>query len=190
MRPTLPLRTTAPIAALLAALPLGAGARDWNTDVAHSTLGFSGTYQGEKFSGKFARFEASIAYDPADLASARFDVVIDVTSAATGNADYDGQLKTAEFFDFAKFPKAHFVTRAFRKDGDTVLADGTLTIRDQSKPVTLAVRFAAAGAGATLDVSTTLKRLDFAVGSGDWADTAVIANDVPVSAHLVLTPKP
>ncbi len=187
MRPTLPFL----LASLLAALaPPVASASDWITDAAHSTLGFSGTYQGEKFSGKFARFEASIAYDPADLASAKFDVSIDVTSAATGNADYDGQLKTADFFDFAKFPKAHFVTRAFRKEGDKVLADGTLTIRDQSKPVTLAVTFATAGSGATLDVTTTLKRLDFGVGSGDWADTAVIANEVPVTAHLVLTPKP
>lgn len=191
MQPTLPLRATVPLAALLALLlPLGAAAKDWTTDAAHSTLGFAGTYQGEKFSGKFARFEASIAYDPAELASAKFDVSIDVTSAATGNADYDGQLKTADFFDFAKFPKAHFVTRAFRKDGDAVLADGTLTIRDQSQPVTLAVRFTPTATGATLDVSTTLKRLDFGVGRGDWADTAVIANEVPVSAHLVLTPKP
>lgn len=178
------------LALLLAVLlPAAAHAKDWNTDASGSTLGFSGTYQGEKFSGTFARFEAAIAYDPADLATARFDVSIDITSAATGNADYDGQLKTAEFFDFARFPKAHFVTQSFRREGDRVLAEGTLTLRDQSKPVTLAVRFAPGASGATLDVSTTLKRLDFGVGSGDWADTAVIGNDVPVSAHLVLTPK-
>jgi polyisoprenoid-binding protein YceI len=183
-------RTLLRLAPLLFALvPFCAGAKAWTVDAAKSTLGFSGTYQGEKFSGKFGKFDAAIAYDPADLGQAKFDVSIDVTSAATGNADYDGQLKTAEFFDFAKFPKAHFVASSFRKDGDAVIADGTLTIRDKSKPVSLAVKFAEAGGGATLDVSTTLKRLDFDVGSGDWSDTGTIANEVPVSAHLVLTPK-
>lgn len=176
-------------AALLALLPLAAGAKDWNVDAAKSTLGFSGTYQGEKFSGKFGKFDAAINYDAANLAASKFDVNIDVTSARTGNNDYDDQLKTADFFDFAKFPKAHFVTSALRKEGDKVLADGTLTIRDKTKPVTLEVKFAESAGGATLDVSTTLKRLDFDVGGGDWKDTGVIANEVAVSAHLVLAPK-
>jgi polyisoprenoid-binding protein YceI len=173
----------------LALLPLAATAKDWNVDAAKSTVGFAGTYQGEKFSGKFGKFEAAIAYDAANLATSKFDVNIDVTSARTGNNDYDDQLKTSDFFDFAKFPKAHFVTSALRQDGAKVLADGTLTIRDKSKPVTLEVKFAESAGGATLDVSTTLKRLDFGVGNGDWSDTALIANEVPVTAHLVLTPK-
>ena len=29
--------------------------------------------------------------------------------------------------------------------------------------------------------------LDFGIGSGDWADTSMIGNDVGVRAHLVLT---
>lgn len=171
-----------------ALLPLTAAAKNWAVDSAGSTLGFSGTYQGEKFSGKFGTFTAKITYDPADLAGAKFDVVVDVTSARTGNGDYDAQLETPEFFDVTKFPKAHFVSTGFRKHGADVFADGTLTIRDKSKPVTLTVKFADAGGGAALDVVTTLKRLDFDVGTGDWKDTGLIANDVPVTAHLVLNP--
>lgn|SRR3569623_794644 len=185
-----PSKSLSRLALLLALSPLATFAKDWSVDAAHSTLGFSGTYQGEKFNGKFGKFDAAISYDAANLATAKFDVTIDVTSAATGNADYDGQIKTAEFFDYAKFPKAHFVTTAVRKDGDKVLADGKLTLRDKTQPVTLAVKFAESGGGATLDVTTTLKRLDFGVGTGDWSDTGVIANEVPVSGHLALTPKP
>jgi hypothetical protein len=49
------------------------------------------------------------------------------------------------------------------------------------------VHFAANGDSATLDVDTTLNRLDFALGSGsDWVD---IAKDVQVHAHLVLSGK-
>ncbi len=175
--------------AALALLSAAVHAKDWAVDPAASTLGFGGTYQGEKFSGRFTRFEAAIRFDPADLTASRFDVSIDVTSAATGNADYDGQLATREFFDFAHFAKAHFVTHGFKPAGKDFVADGTLTIRDRSQPVTLEVEFEPNGDGATLDVRTTLKRLDFGIGSGDWADTGVIANEVPVSAHLVLKPQ-
>jgi polyisoprenoid-binding protein YceI len=81
------------------------------------------------------------------------------------------------------------VTTRFRKAANgQVLADGTLTLRGVSRPVTLAVRFAPQGNGAILDVSTTLKRLDFGIGGGDWADTSMIGNDVTVHGHLLLQP--
>jgi len=97
-------------------------------------------------------------------------------------------LRTADFFDATKFPQAHFVTQSFGKGADGGLeAKGTLTIRDQTKPVTLKVKFAASGDAATLDVDTTLARLDFGLGSGkDWVD---IGKDIPVHGHLVLTGK-
>ncbi|GMV30521.1 MAG: hypothetical protein AMXMBFR59_26460 [Rhodanobacteraceae bacterium] len=160
-------------------------AKDWTVDPS-STLGFSGSYQGEKFSGNFARFTAKITLDEADLANAKLDVEVDVTSAATGNSDYDGELKGSAFFDYARFPKARFVSTAVTRSGSALVADGTLTIRDKSKPVQLALDFKPAGETATLDVKTTLKRLDFDVGTGDWADTSLIAADVIVTSHLVL----
>lgn len=170
--------------ALLAAAG-SAQAKDWTVDPA-STLGFSGTYQGEKFSGKFPRFTAKIALDKADLANAKLDVEIDVTSTTTGNADYDGELKGSAFFDYVKFPKARFVSTSVKDSGGSLVADGTLTIRDKSRPVQLKLDFKPAGDAATLDVQTTLKRLDFDVGTGDWADTSLIAADVAVTSHLVL----
>lgn len=172
----------------LALLPLATIAKDWTVDPAGSTLGFSGTYQGEKFMGTFDKFTAKISFDPANLARSKFDVTVDVTSARTGNGDYDGQLKSSDFFDFARFPRAHFVTTGFLQQGADVFANGTLTIRDKTKPVTLKVTFAETGADTTLDVEATLKRLDFNIGTGDWKDTDLIANDVPITAHLVLKP--
>lgn len=160
-------------------------ARQWSVDPS-SSLGFAGTYQGEKFSGKFTRFDAKIVLDKADLANAKLEVDIDVTSATTGNADYDGELKGSAFFDYGKFPKARFVSTTVKDSGGALTADGTLTIRDKSRPVQLKLDFKPAGDGATLDVQATLKRLDFDVGTGDWADTSLIAGDVAVTSHLIL----
>jgi polyisoprenoid-binding protein YceI len=173
--------------ALIALLALAgsAQAKEWTVDPA-SSLGFSGTYQGEKFSGKFPRFSAKINLDKADLAAAKLEVDIDVTSAATGNNDYDGELKGADFFNFAKFPKARFVSTAVKESGGALVAEGNLTIRDKTRPVQLKLDFKPAGEGATLDVQATLKRLDFDVGTGEWADTSLISGDIQVTSHLLL----
>ena len=107
----------------------------------------------------------------------------------TGDSDRDSALPGSDFFDVAKFPKAHFVTTGFRQVGGKVIADGTLTLHGISKPVSLDVTFKPQGSGATLDVAGTVKRLDFGVGTGDYADTSVIGADVKVTAHLQLAAK-
>ena len=172
----------------LLSIALPAIARDWQVDPAKSSLTFKGTYQDGPFAGRFGKFDATIAFDENDLAQDKFDVRVQVASVATESSERDDTLKTEDFFDVTRFPQAHFVTQSFGKGADGGLeAKGTLTIRDQTKPVTLKVKFAADGTTATLDVDTVLNRLDFALGvGGDWAD---IGKDVPVHGHLQLTAK-
>ena len=173
---------------LVCLLPSFASARDWQVDAAKSTLSFKGKYQNEGFSGKFAKFDATIAFDEADPARDKFDVKVAVASVQTESSERDDTLKSDDFFDAEKYPQAHYLTESFAKGSDGALeASGTLTIRNVSKPVMLKVKFAASGAGATLDVDTTLNRLDFGLGAGpDWAD---IGTEVPVHGHLVLSAK-
>ena len=174
---------------LALALPALASATDYTVQPAGSTLAFHGTFQGAGFDGHFEKFDAAIAYDPAHLDASKFDVTVDLASAKTGDSDRDTALPGSDFFDVAKFPKAHFVTTAFHQNGGTVTADGNLTLHGVTKPVSLTVDFKPTTAGATLDVKGTVKRLDFGVGGGDYADTSVIANDVTVTAHLSLVAK-
>jgi polyisoprenoid-binding protein YceI len=171
------------------ALPVIATAADYTVQPATSTLGFSGTFQGAAFNGAFGKWTASISYDAAHFAASKFDVNVDLASAKTGDKDRDTALPGTDFFDIAKFPQAHFVTTGFRQSGAQVVADGNLTLHGVTKPVTLGVIFKLQGKGATLDVAGTVKRLDFGVGSGDYADTSVIAADVKITAHLQLAPK-
>jgi polyisoprenoid-binding protein YceI len=173
--------------AILAALALPAVAKGWQMDSAHSTLTFTNTYQDVEYTGQFRRFDAAIDYDPADPAHAKFDVTIDITSLDTQNGERDQAALGADFFDTAKFPKAHFVTTTFHKAADgKVIADGVLTLRGVSKPVALAVSFKPDGDTATLDVTAQLKRLDFGIGAGQWADPSMIGNGVAVHGHLQL----
>lgn len=178
------------VAALLAFAAPGL-AQAWQVDAAHSTLTFTNTYQDVQYTGRFQRFDARIDYDPHDLAHAKFDVSIDITSLDTQNSERDQAALGADFFDSAKFPKAHFVTTAFHKGADgKVVADGVLTLRGISRPVTLAVTFTPRGAAAVLDVTARLQRLDFGIGAGQWADPTMIGNGVTVRGHLVLRAQP
>ncbi|HET9819226.1 MAG TPA: YceI family protein [Rhodanobacteraceae bacterium] len=171
----------------LLVLPAPALAQTWQVDAAHSKLTFTNSYQDVRYTGQFSRFTAAIDYDPADLAHAKFDVTVDITSLDTQNAERDQAALGAAFFETTKFPRAHFVTTGFRKTPNgEVLADGTLTLRGITKPVTLVVKFVPHGDTATLDVTAQLKRLDFGVGTGEWSDTSMIGNGVTVHGHLLL----
>lgn len=182
------LKLVAPLLLALA-LPGLASATDYAVQPAGSKLGFTSSFQGQAFDGTFGKWTANISYDPAKVATSKFEVDVDLASVKTGDNDRDGALPGADFFNVAKFPKAHFVTTGFRQNGALVVADGNLTLRGVTKPVSLNVTFKSQGTGATLDVSGTVKRLDYGVGGGEYADTSVIRADVKVNAHLVLTAK-
>ncbi len=173
------------LAVLLFLVPALALGKTWQVQPAQSHLGFQGSFQGDAFEGRFKTFDATIVYDPADLAGARFDVEVDLASVDTQSAERDQTLKGTDFFDVADHPRAHFVTESFRKQADgTVLAHGTLQLRDATRPVDLAVDFRPDGDRATLDVTTDLSRLDYGLGEGgDWDG---ISKTIKVSGHLVL----
>ncbi len=156
---------------------------------AGSSLGFSGKYQGEVFNGQFPGFVSTFSFDPVKLAGAKLDVTIPLVTATTRNADYDGELRGASFFNSKKFPQARYTATKFRALGaNKYAADGTLSLRGVSKPVTLTFTWTA-GAKPTLAGTALVKRLDFGVGGGDWADVGVIPNEIKVTTKVVFQPK-
>jgi polyisoprenoid-binding protein YceI len=156
---------------------------------AGSTLGFSGKYQGEAFNGQFPGFVTTLSFDPAKLAGAKLDVSIPLATATTRNADYDSELRGTSFFNSKKFPQARYTATKFRAlGGNKYAADGTLSLRGVSKPVVLTFTWTP-GAKPVLAGTAVVKRLDFGVGGGDWADLGVIPNEIKISTKVVLQPK-
>lgn len=171
----------------LLSLPLLAQATDYQVVSSASQLRFHGSYQGAGFDGIFPDWKASIHYDPQHPEQSSFDVLITLAGASTGDGNRDQSLPTADFFDTARYPTAHFTTQAFHRNADgSVVAEGQLELKGHRHPVRLAVRFQPTAEGAILDVGTRVQRLDYGIGSGDYADTSVIANAVDISAHLQL----
>lgn len=174
-------------AALLLALALPAAAADY-VQASGSSLAFAGKYQGEVFTGRFPGFTTKLRFDPAQLANASLDVTIPISTATTGNGDYDDNMRGDAFFDAAKFPQAHYTATRFRSlGGNRYAADGTLALHGVSKPVTLTFTWTPA-AQPVLVGKATVKRLDFGIGSGDFGDTSLIPDAIAVSTKVVFQP--
>jgi len=175
------------LGALTAALALPAFAADY-VQAPGSSLAFAGKYQGETFSGTFPGFRTTVSFDPANLVAGTLSVTIPLATATTQNVDYDTEMRGSAFFDATKFAQATYTATGFRDLGDgRYAADGTLELRGVRKPVTLTFTWTE-GARPLLSGRATVRRLDFGVGGGDWADTGTIPNEIAVSTRVYLQP--
>ena len=177
----------------LAALSLSAAASaagsGYSADPQQSRLEFAGVQAGAEFKGSFHKFSADIEFAPDALAGSRFDVQIDLKSVDSMDKDRDTTIRGSDIFDVAHYPTAHYVTRSFTKTAAGYSAVGSLTLRGVTKDVPIEFQFTPSGAGAKLEGSAKLKRLDFGAGQGDWKSTEWVADAVKINFSLVLKPK-
>lgn len=185
---TTPSAVAAALAGMLAAAP--AMAADYvQAPGAGSILVFATKYDGEMFTGTFPGFQTQLSFDPANPAAAKLDVNIPLAGARSGNTDRDSTLQGADFFNVASFAQARYTANGFRALGNNQFAaDGTLELRGVSKPVTFTFTWAP-GAQPVLTGKATVKRLDFGVGGGDWADTKTIPNETAISTIVKFNTK-
>ena len=176
---------------MLALAPPARAAGAWATDPARSRLAFVATQAGGEFGGQFRRFSADIAFDPGDLPGSRFQVTIDTASVDTQEETRDQALVGDDFFASGRWPTATFdATRFTALPDGRYNARGRLTIRGIGRDVNVRFTFKpeADGRGAILEGGTTIRRLDFDVGQGEWRDTKWVGNDVRIEFELVLGP--
>jgi polyisoprenoid-binding protein YceI len=174
---------------LSAAVSAAGPAAGYSADPQQSRMEFTGVQAGAEFKGAFHKFSADIEFAPDALASSRFDVQIDLKSVDSMDKDRDTTIRGSDIFDVAHYPTAHYVTRSFTKTAAGYTAVGALTLRGVTKDVPIDFQFTQAAAGAKLEGSAKLKRLDFGVGQGDWKSTEWVSDAVKISFSLVLKPK-
>jgi polyisoprenoid-binding protein YceI len=115
----------------------------WAVDPTHSEIGFKVKHMMfTDVSGNFTNFTAEAITHGGSFDDAKFTFSSDVDSVSTGNADRDGHLQSADFFDAAQFPKLTFESTSFTKksEGEYKL-EGNLTLHGVTKPVTLDAEF-------------------------------------------------
>lgn len=184
-------RVSAACLLLLLCVGSQAWAKDWTVDLAQSRLRFSATQQAAAFDGAFLKFDAKVRFDPAKPADGQITASIQTGSIDTQNAERDGYLRDADWFDVRKWPLASFKTRKITQAAapSSFSSAADLTIRDRTRPVMFNFTFAVQKDGtARLTGTADLKRLDFNVGSGMWTNTDWVGNEVRVSVDLLLRP--
>jgi len=115
----------------------------WAIDPTHSEIGFKVKHMMfTTISGKFTKFDASIESDDSDFENAKIEFTGAIDSIATGNADRDTHLLSADFFDAGQFPEIKFSATSFTKinEGEYELV-GDLTMHGVTKSVKLPSEF-------------------------------------------------
>ena len=131
-------RIAALAVAIAPALAFGQ-ASTWNIDSSHTRTGFSVKHLViSDVKGEFAKTAGKAQIDDADLSRSSVEVTIEVGSVDTRDEKRDNHLKSADFFDAAKFPTITFKSTKVTagKEGAITVA-GNLTMRGVTKPVTL-----------------------------------------------------
>jgi|APGre2960657468_1045069.scaffolds.fasta_scaffold23073_2 polyisoprenoid-binding protein YceI len=164
-------------------------AANWELDPAESKVTFMYSYEGTPYQGEFQNVQATFDIDPTNPGSCNFVVTIQVSDIKVDSAEVLDYLLDLEMFDVDRWPTASFKAEKCSLESlNSFVSEGTLTIRDQTHPVSFPFK---------LDIETvdgqvafhmtsevTIQRLDFGVGQGYWANTATIPNEVMVGIDV------
>jgi polyisoprenoid-binding protein YceI len=125
-----------------AAVVLPAGT--WSVDSVHSSIGFEVKHFGiSTFRGRFTGYEGTIETGDGTLESVTGTVQVE--SIDVKDPQLAGHLQTEDFFDSANHPEISFKSTGVRQVEDRYELDGELTIRGETRPVTLDVEVDGAG---------------------------------------------
>lgn len=154
----------------------------WTIDPNHSNVTFTIRHFFSKVTGSFTKFSGTIVYDPANPAAASAKAEIDAASINTANERRDGHLKSADFFDVAKYPTLTFESTKVTADGGKLKIEGNLTMHGVTKPVTLEGEFLGAGPAmggqrAGFEASAKVDRKDFGIIWNKVVDQGTMLGD-------------
>jgi polyisoprenoid-binding protein YceI len=177
-----------PLAAMLMAASGGATAQGVLID--RSEIRFVSKQMGANVEGRFRRWKAHVDFRPTELAKSRVEFEIELASIDLASEESEAEAMRALWFDAGRFPVARFVSTGIRDlGGERYEIAGALSLKGITKDLAVPVTLKKDPAGNRVaEGQFTVKRLDFKVGEGLWADVDTVANDVLVRLRMVLPP--
>lgn len=187
------------VAALVLASPSLAFAAEYVIDSAHSAAQFSVKHMMvSNVRGAFSKVTGTANIDEKDLTKSTVEAVIDATTVNTNEPKRDEHLRSADFFDTAKYPTITFKSTKVEKAGQNLKVTGDLTLHGVTKPVVLDVEGFTSEAkdpwgntkrGGT--ATTKINRKDFGLGWNSVLETGGVAvgEEVAITLDLELNKK-
>lgn len=155
---------------------------------AQSEIVFVSKQMGVPVEGRFKKFDARVAFDPKKPEAANIAFTVDLGSASLGAPETEAEVVKPLWFNVAKFPQASFQSGSVKAlGGGKYEVAGKLNIKGNARDLVVPVTLAQSGGTTSAAGAFTIKRLDFKIGEGEWADTSMVANDVQVKFKLALT---
>jgi polyisoprenoid-binding protein YceI len=166
-------------------------AASWQSVPAESQLEFSASYEGAEAPGEFKLFDVQMEFELATPESASMKVTVKTASATMNSADIDQAIAQVEWFDTLNFPVAEFHSDAIRHvKGSDFLAEGIASIKGVSKPLDVPFHWKQTGDLVEISGAVNMSRLEFGIGTGDWAADSTIGHTVQVRFLVRLVTKP
>jgi len=118
-------------------------AGEYSLDSTHATLLFKIQHLGlSTYVGRFNKFDASLEFDPANIAAAKLNAVIEINSLDINDDDLKSDLMGRSWFRQSEFPQAAFESTSVNPISDTEFEfTGILSWRGVRKPITVAATF-------------------------------------------------
>ena len=157
---------------------------------AGSKLTFSFMQAGAENQGEFKQFATELAYDENNLAGSSLKVTVQTGSFDTQDKDRNDTLAGPELLDPKKFPTAQFTASSLSKGANGIEAVGKLTLHGVTKDLRLPLTIKTTATGAEITGETTIKRLEYGIGQGDWKTTEWVGDDVKLLYKVALVRKP
>lgn len=186
----------AAVAALALVAPVFAQPAKWDVDSAHSASQFAVKHLTvSTVRGQFGRTAGSVLWDGRDYETVVAEATIDATTIDTREPKRDEHLKSADFFDVARFPTITFKSKRVEGvSGNRFKLVGDLTMRGVTKEVVLDVEATAVVKGARGEsrvgayATGRINRQDFGVSWSRTLDAGglVVANEVDIVLDLEL----
>jgi polyisoprenoid-binding protein YceI len=168
--------------------------QNWQVDGNHSAVNLTVRHMViSKVRGHFGKWNAKLALDTADLSRSSVEVEIEAASIATGVADRDAHLRSADFLDAQKYPTLTYRSRkveVLAKDRLRIVGD--LTIRGVTREIPLDVEVGGQGKDPWGNVrvgfsaTASLNRKDFGLTWNQALETGgvLVADRVDIEIEL------
>ncbi|MDP1613294.1 MAG: YceI family protein [Sulfuritalea sp.] len=153
---------------------------------AGSALSFVSKQMNVPVEGQFKSFRSTIVFDPAKPAAAKAELEIDMASIDAGSKDANDEVAGKAWFNTKAFPTAKFVAASVKPLGNNRYeVAGKMSIKGKTLDLTTPVTVRQNGNAATFEGSLVIKRADYGIGDGIWADFGTVANEVQIKFRLV-----
>jgi cytochrome b561 len=161
---------------------------NWSVDYGASSITFSGTHDGNAFTGTFGNWDAAIQFDPSSPADAEVRVTVATSSAVASQKLYTDSLKSPEWFNSSVFPSANVEILDIAATGDgSYTSTARLTLKELAVDADFAFSLQIEDNAAQMTGQAVFQRTALDLGQASDPNADWVSEDVTVDVVVAAT---